>query len=97
MMLYWSLLEYATDYGCQQFDFGRSTIGEGTFKFKKQWGAKPVELDWKTYPEVINNAVKEGGLHQSGSLRQTAENIWRKLPLPLTIQLGSRVRKYISL
>ena len=97
MMLYWSLLQYATDHGCQQFDFGRSNIGEGTFKFKRQWGAKPVELDWKAYPEIINKAVKEANHHQSSTLRQVTENIWRKLPLPLTIQLGSRVRKYISL
>ncbi len=97
MMLYWSLLEYATDNDCQQFDFGRSSIGEGTFRFKQQWGAKPVELDWKTYPEIINKTAKDDNLHLSISLRHTAENIWRKLPLPLTIQLGSRVRKYISL
>jgi len=97
MMLYWSLLKHATDNGCQQFDFGRSSIGEGTFKFKQQWGAKPVELVWKTYPEIINKAVQEDNLHQSSSFRQAAENIWRKLPLPLTIKLGSRVRKYISL
>jgi FemAB-related protein (PEP-CTERM system-associated) len=97
MMLYWSLLKYATDNDCQQFDFGRSSIGEGTFKFKQQWGAKPVALDWKTYPEIINKEVKADNLHQNSSLRQTAEYIWRKLPLTLTIQLGSRVRKYISL
>lgn len=97
MLLYWSLLEYATDNGCQQFDFGRSSIGEGTFKFKQQWGAKPVELDWKTFPEITNKTVNDNSLRQNVSLRQTAENIWRKLPLPITIQLGSRVRKYISL
>lgn len=97
MMLYWSLLEYATDSGCQHFDFGRSSIGEGTFKFKQQWGAKPVALDWRTYPEIIDVTEKSDNRHQNNSLRNTAESIWRKLPLPLTIQLGSRVRKYISL
>ena len=97
MLLYWSLLQYATDNGCQQFDFGRSSIDEGTFRFKQQWGAEPVELDWRTFPVSINNEVKQDNLHQSSSLRKTAENIWRKLPLPLTIQLGSKVRKYISL
>ena len=97
MMLYWALLEYAANNGCQQFDFGRSSIGEGTFKFKQQWGAKPVKLDWKTYPETINKEGKEDKLHQNTSLRQTAENVWRKLPLPITIQLGSRLRKYITL
>lgn len=97
MMLYWSLLEHATNNGCQQFDFGRSSIGEGTFKFKQQWGARPVELDWKTYPENINQEGKEDKIHQNISLRQAAENIWKKLPLPVTIQLGSRLRKYITL
>ena len=28
------------------FDFGRSSEGEGTYKFKKQWGAKPTPLVW---------------------------------------------------
>ena len=29
------------------FDFGRSTPNEGTFHFKKQWGAEPRELVWE--------------------------------------------------
>ena len=40
MLLYWTMLEYACDNGYKKFDFGRSTPGEGTYKFKKQWGAK---------------------------------------------------------
>ena len=97
MMLYWSLLAYATDNGCQQFDFGRSSIGEGTYKFKLQWGTRPVELDWKTYPETLPKVEKEEKPHQHISLRHTAENVWRKLPISITILLGSRIRKYITL
>jgi len=97
MMLYWSLLAYATDSSCQQFDFGRSSIGEGTYKFKLQWGTRPVELDWKTYPETIQKEKKEDKLQQRISLRHTAENIWRKLPISVTVLLGSRIRKYITL
>jgi FemAB-related protein (PEP-CTERM system-associated) len=96
MLLYWSLLEYATDHGNHFFDFGRSTIGEGTFKFKQQWGAIPVPLDWTTFPEMESEATQPVVASKS-SLRETAENIWKRLPLPLTVLIGSRVRKYISL
>jgi len=97
MMLYWSLLEYLCDNNVSEFDFGRSSFGEGTFKFKQQWGAKPALLDW----QVINlqETNQENGSKTSGSnsLRNMVENIWRKLPLKLTIFIGPKIRKYISL
>jgi FemAB-related protein (PEP-CTERM system-associated) len=46
MMLYWSLLEHVSNLGCTEFDFGRSTYNEGTYKFKRQWGAEPIPLAW---------------------------------------------------
>ncbi|EED33947.1 conserved hypothetical protein [gamma proteobacterium NOR5-3] len=48
MLLYWSLLEQVITQGVTLFDFGRSSVGEGTFRFKTQWGAKPELLNWKT-------------------------------------------------
>lgn len=97
MMLYWSLLKHLSDNGVEKFDFGRSSFGEGTYKFKQQWGAQPSPLNWQTIKlestaqETENNAV--GG----GRLRGIVENIWRKLPINLTIFLGPKIRKYISL
>jgi FemAB-related protein (PEP-CTERM system-associated) len=46
MLLYLRVLEYACNHGYQVFDFGRSSPGEGTYKFKEQWGAAPVPLHW---------------------------------------------------
>ena len=46
-LLYWHALETAAAEGAEVFDFGRSTPGEGTFKFKEQWGAEPVPLHWE--------------------------------------------------
>jgi FemAB-related protein (PEP-CTERM system-associated) len=37
MLLYWSCLEFAVQHGYRVFDFGRSTPGEGTYRFKEQW------------------------------------------------------------
>ena len=44
MLLYWSCLTIACEKGFTEFDFGRSTVGEGTYKFKEQWGAVPLAV-----------------------------------------------------
>lgn len=100
MMLYWSFLEYLSDHGIQTFDFGRSSFGEGTFKFKQQWGAQPAPLVWQEVPlqgALSPQAESHEAPQTESSLRSHVENIWRKLPLPITVFLGPKVRKYISL
>lgn len=94
MLLYWSLLKEVTDRGFSQFDFGRSSYGEGTYKFKQQWGAKPVLLAWQQYPQT---SPQDEAPSTSGKLRELVENTWRKLPLSATTTLGPKIRKYISL
>src|SRR5262249_58240430 len=46
MLLYSSALDYACREGYEVFDFGRSTPHSGTYRFKEQWGARPVPLYW---------------------------------------------------
>ena len=96
MLLYWNLLKYAADHGYGQFDFGRSTIGEGTYKFKKQWGAKPMPLAWKILDSDGNQIAEQAGGGNS-KIRPVIENIWRKLPLAMTVFIGPVLRKHISL
>lgn len=97
MMLYWSLLKHLSDNDINEFDFGRSSFGEGTYKFKQQWGALPVPLDWQTIQ--VNPAHNDSSNENtsSGKLREIIESIWRKLPIKVTILLGPKIRKYISL
>ncbi len=98
MLLYWSLLEYASDNGFSTFDFGRSSVGEGTYKFKQQWGAQPLPLDWQNFDSQgharNDTSVASGG---KGRLRLLAETIWRQLPHGASVLIGPRIRKYISL
>jgi FemAB-related protein (PEP-CTERM system-associated) len=99
MMLYWSLLKYACDSGCKQFDFGRSTFGEGTYKFKSQWGALPIPLNWQTF-NVVSTSKDDNTKSENqgnGKLRTLVEQTWAKMPLNFTIALGPKIRKYISL
>lgn len=94
MLLYWNLLKYSCDKGYKLFDFGRSTVGEGTYKFKKQWGAIPQALHWSHYNRQGEAIAAVQG---QGKLRTKLEKIWSHLPLKITNYIGPKVRKYISL
>ncbi|PTB99107.1 FemAB family PEP-CTERM system-associated protein [Marinobacter sp. Z-F4-2] len=92
MLLYWELLSHCADNGIRVFDFGRSTFGEGTFRFKKQWGAQPYLLSWQNWMDS-----SESGAGAPGKIRPLLENAWRRLPLSLVNVLGPLVRKHIRL
>lgn len=94
MLLYWAMLEYASDNGFRYFDFGRSSPDEGTYKFKEQWGAKPTQLHWH-YISLNGNPVGEQTSEKSKFER--AIRYWQKLPVPITRILGPMIRKHIGL
>ncbi|WP_328983453.1 GNAT family N-acetyltransferase [Thiorhodovibrio winogradskyi] len=105
MLLYWALLEAVIERGVQHFDFGRSGFGEGTYRFKTQWGARPVPLAWSKVVRSAQGIERLSALdpqpvqtRTAGALlRRSAETVWRSLPVPLTIALGARIRPWISL
>jgi FemAB-related protein (PEP-CTERM system-associated) len=92
MLLYWELLSHCANSGIRTFDFGRSSFGEGTFRFKKQWGAQPYFLKW-------DNWLDQGGSLSAppSRLRSVIESAWRRLPLSVANFLGPLIRKHIRL
>lgn len=94
MLLYWTVLTEAITQGAQVFAFGRSTLNEGTYKFKKQWGSEPTPLHWNTYANEELIELAEKG---STKIREAVEVIWRKLPTSMVNYVGPRVRKYVTL
>ena len=96
MMLYWSLLEHVSNLGCTEFDFGRSTYDEGTYKFKRQWGAEAVPLAWSNLVPSSNN-LTENNTDNVSQIRILVEKVWSKLPLAVTTLVGPKIRKHISL
>ncbi len=85
MLLYWNVLKYGCDAGYTTFDFGRSSPDSGPYRFKQQWGALPLPLNWQYW-------VPAGGrlpdLSPSSPRYRVAVNIWRRLPVGLTRFLG---------
>jgi serine/alanine adding enzyme len=89
MRLYWEVLRVVMERGCRQFDFGRSTADSGTYKFKLQWGAKPVQLYWHRWEKGVTPPA--AGAPQpaaEGRLMRRATAIWKRLPLGLANTLG---------
>lgn len=95
MLLYWSMLELGCKEGCEYFNFGRSTPGEGTYKFKEQWGAKPEPLYWYYFSGrkeiLINNDLMERSRYNS------FVSLWKRLPVCMATFLGPLIRRNISL
>jgi len=91
-LLYWEAIQQAIDLGCDSFDFGRSTPNEGTFNFKKQWGAEPVQLYWQ-YLLPEGRALPE--LNNKNPKYDLAIRVWQKLPLALTRLAGPHIVRSI--
>lgn len=92
MLLYWRILEFACEQGYTQFDFGRSTLDEGTYKFKKQWGSQPMQCYWQYW-------LASGGdlpeINPDNPKYQLMIKTWQRLPLIVTKWLGPQIVKNI--
>lgn len=85
MYMYWEVLKDAIGSGCKKFDFGRSSKDSGTYRFKKQWGAIPVQLYWNYW---LNGDVEMPAVNTGNPKYKIVIALWKKLPLILTNRLG---------
>jgi FemAB-related protein (PEP-CTERM system-associated) len=92
VLLYWRLLSLAIETGAHTFDFGRSTPGEGTFKFKEQWGAAPHPLVWE-YWTAPGRPVPS--LNPDNPKFSAAIAAWQRLPVALTTAIGPSIVRNI--
>ena len=92
MLLYWASMKFACENGYTIFDFGRSTPGEGTYKFKEQWGARPIQLYWHYW---MRNGSTLPDLNPKNPKYYMAVKIWKRLPVGLTRLLGPQIVKNI--
>lgn len=91
-LLYWEAIRFAIANGFSRFDFGRSTPQEGTYNFKKQWGAEPVPLFWQYLLEPGRSLPE---LNPKNPKYELAIKVWQKLPVWLTRQLGPQIVRNI--
>jgi len=93
MLLYWETLRRACTGGLARFDFGRSSRGSGTYRFKRQWGAEEAQLFWYTIPLGGNRTPTISADDGTGLV---VRRFWRRLPVGISRVLGPRIRRYLT-
>ena len=88
VFLYWHMLKFCVEQGLGTFDFGRSTPNEGTFLFKKQWGAQPHGLVWEYWTPP---GAPVPNLSPKNPKFDLAIRVWQRLPLPVASALGPHI------
>jgi hypothetical protein len=88
--MYWEAAKYGIRCGLKSLDLGRSQTDSGTYRYKSQWGAQPVQLRYLRYGSTAG-AV-------STNDRETfryAIALWKRLPRSLTDPLGRKVISFL--
>lgn len=83
--MYWQLLSRSADEGLTVFDFGRSKIDTGPYKFKRNWGFEARPLPYEYY---LVKADKVPDLNPNNPRYRKLVDTWRRLPLPLANLIG---------
>jgi serine/alanine adding enzyme len=87
MLLYATLMEDAIQRGLGVFNFGRSTPGGPTHRFKTQWGGQDIPLPWARWSSSGGTDDDE----RHGRVIRAAVTLWSKLPLALTNRVGPMI------
>jgi FemAB-related protein (PEP-CTERM system-associated) len=91
-LLYWRIIEWAIGQAIGVLDFGRSTPDEGTYHFKRQWGAVPQPLWWE-YVLLAGGNVPD---HSPKNPRFAgAIAVWKRMPLVIANGIGPLIVRSI--
>jgi FemAB-related protein (PEP-CTERM system-associated) len=94
MIMYWLSMNKAIEEGYSFFDFGRSHVDSGTFRFKKQWGSTPVPIAHKVLKKGLSPS-SDSVQNYRGKKGEILASIWKILPAVLQNVIGPRIRRYI--
>ncbi|MGA8035515.1 MAG: FemAB family XrtA/PEP-CTERM system-associated protein [Candidatus Acidiferrales bacterium] len=92
MFMAWRSMCYVATKGYTIFDFGRSSIGSPTHKFKLEWNCRTVPLFWYHWSAAPQKATE---LDRRNPTFSAAINAWKKLPLGISKVLGPPIAKCI--
>jgi hypothetical protein len=92
-LLYWSLIEGASQSGVARLDLGRSVPESGTHKFKQQWGGIDVYMNYTYCYKAASHA--KGRLLDTGADKTFKRRIWSSFPLAITNSLGPMLRRQL--
>ena len=83
--MYYEVMARALEAGVQQFDFGRSKLGSGSYAFKTQWNMRERPLPYQFFLVRRKNMPN---FSPSNPRFKFAIFLWKALPVPVTRVLG---------
>lgn len=92
MWMYRQILKFAIGQKCEFFDFGRSTMDAGTYKFKKQWGAIPYQHYWYS---IVPKGTAKPEMNPDNPKLKLVITLWKLLPVWVTKIIGPGIVKDI--
>ena len=91
--LYLKAMEYGVEHGCRWFDFGRTRReNAGPYQFKKNQGFEPRPLP---YQVLLVKGRSMPRLDPGAERFSLAQEVWRRLPLPVTRWVGGVLTRSI--
>jgi FemAB-related protein (PEP-CTERM system-associated) len=90
MFLFWQMLCTSGANGYRIFDFGRSTVGSGTYEFKQQWNTRVVPLYWNHWSVAGEEAME---LNPDNPRYRAAIWTWQRLPVFFTKWIGPPIAR----
>lgn len=91
--MYWSVMEKACQENVEIFDYGRSMIGSGAYRFKKHWGFEPVPL---AYEYFLLKEDQMPSLNPSNPKYRLMIEVWKRLPTAIAGRLGPPIARRLG-
>ncbi len=83
--MYWEVMRRAAENGYKVFDYGRSKIDSGSYRFKKHWGFEPEPLHYEYY---LVKAKQVPDLNPNNPKYRMFIKAWQKLPVGVSRAVG---------
>lgn len=83
--MYWEVMRRSLERGVRLFDYGRSKVGTGSYRFKTHWGFEPTPLHYE-YELVKAEAIPD--VNPLNPKYQLMIAAWKRLPLPVSKLVG---------
>lgn len=87
--MYWEAVRFGLHGGFKQLDLGRSQMDSGTYRFKAQWGAQPVQLKY------FRSGDSGGAAMDNRASLKPLSELWKHLPRFLTDPVGRNLIGYL--
>ncbi|BCG64830.1 MAG: hypothetical protein methR_P2623 [Methyloprofundus sp.] len=88
--MYWEVMRRAVEKGVKIFDYGRSKVGTGSYRFKKHWGFVETPL---FYEFELINAKEMPDINPLNPKYRFFIAAWKKLPLGVSQIVGPWLAK----